>query len=200
MMFRYVPYYWKNSRSGQPVLMDYFAMQNSLCIYGCPIGGIGAGKMALKFYAQQKFACVCWLIENWLSSTFSFIRDNWQGICRRILSLSDETRPLRVQHCICQSIYREHQGWERYDHLHERDVNLQVCTSVPRTICFGHNSIFSDSSSFPARFMNGTMRKSIKFASFPSVIMQGINVATTYRSSQWSQLSAWFRKVYQKLR
>lgn len=59
MMFRYVPYYWKNSRSGQPVLMDYFAMQNSLCIYGCPIGGIGAGKMALKFYAQQKFACVC---------------------------------------------------------------------------------------------------------------------------------------------
>lgn len=53
MMFRYVPYYWKNSRSGQPVLMDYFAMQNSLAIYGAPIGGIGAGRMALKIFSNQ---------------------------------------------------------------------------------------------------------------------------------------------------
>lgn len=48
MIFRYVPYYWRNSRSGQPVLMDYFSMQNSLGIYGCPLGGIGAGELALK--------------------------------------------------------------------------------------------------------------------------------------------------------
>lgn len=45
MIFRYVPYYF---RSRQPVLMDYFSMQNSLGIYGCPLGGIGAGKPDLE--------------------------------------------------------------------------------------------------------------------------------------------------------
>lgn len=48
MMFRYVPYYWRNARAGYPVLMDYFSMHNSLGIYGCPIGGIGAGELTLK--------------------------------------------------------------------------------------------------------------------------------------------------------
>lgn len=43
LMFRYIPYYWRNSRTGNPVLMDYFYMQDSLGIYGCPIGGIGSG-------------------------------------------------------------------------------------------------------------------------------------------------------------
>lgn len=45
MAFRYVPYYW---RSPRPVLMDYFSMQNSLGIYGAPMGGIGAGKLTLN--------------------------------------------------------------------------------------------------------------------------------------------------------
>ena len=40
MMLRYVPYYWKASKGGCQVLMDYFAMQNHGGIYGCPIGGI----------------------------------------------------------------------------------------------------------------------------------------------------------------
>jgi non-lysosomal glucosylceramidase len=55
MICRYVPYYWRNSRSGQPVLMDYFSMQNSQGIYGCPIGGIGSGKLTLKlsYFAQH---------------------------------------------------------------------------------------------------------------------------------------------------
>lgn len=48
MMFRYLPYYWKNARGGQPVLMDYLSMQNSLCIYGAPCGGIGAGELSLN--------------------------------------------------------------------------------------------------------------------------------------------------------
>lgn len=43
MIFRYIPYYWRTSRSGHPVLMDYFSMHNSMGFYGSPIGGIGAG-------------------------------------------------------------------------------------------------------------------------------------------------------------
>lgn len=44
MMLRYVPYYWRSSKGGSMVLMDYFAMRNHDGIYGCPMGGI-AGKL-----------------------------------------------------------------------------------------------------------------------------------------------------------
>jgi len=47
MMLRYVPYYWRNTKGGNPVLMDYFSMRNHDGIYGCPIGGIGGGKFRL---------------------------------------------------------------------------------------------------------------------------------------------------------
>lgn len=43
MILRYIPYYLRATRSGLPVLMDYFSMENSKAIYGCPLGGIGAG-------------------------------------------------------------------------------------------------------------------------------------------------------------
>lgn len=43
MFLRYIPYYYRASRDGLPVLMDYIYMENAKGIYGCPMGGIGAG-------------------------------------------------------------------------------------------------------------------------------------------------------------
>lgn len=69
MILRYVPYYWRNSRHGQPVLMDYFSMHNSLGIYGCPLGGIGAGN-----YLTFKVDSPMFLINNFQSLLIRFNR------------------------------------------------------------------------------------------------------------------------------
>lgn len=44
MILRYLPYYYRATRDGLPVLMDYISMENAKGIYGCPLGGIGAGE------------------------------------------------------------------------------------------------------------------------------------------------------------
>jgi hypothetical protein len=54
MMLRYVPYYWKSSKGGSMVLMDYFAMRNHDGIYGCPMGGI-AGENFEFLWGGKKF-------------------------------------------------------------------------------------------------------------------------------------------------
>lgn len=96
MMFRYVPYYYRNSRSGHPILMDYFSMNNSLGIYGCPLGGIGTGKLTFKVFVFTLYR-------------FTFvIRLDWKGICRRILPIPNEAGNLRVQHCSRKSVHYKH--------------------------------------------------------------------------------------------
>lgn len=103
MMMRYVPYYWKNSRSGLPILMDYFSMQNSLGIYGVPLGGIGAGELTLKYFSNIFF--LNRLIAFINEILIFVIRINRKGICWRILPISVKTGNLRVQHRERKSVY-----------------------------------------------------------------------------------------------
>lgn len=51
-LFRYLSYYWKVTREGRQCLMDYYDMQNSKCIYGTPIGGIGSGTIGRGFAGE----------------------------------------------------------------------------------------------------------------------------------------------------
>ncbi|XP_037957731.1 non-lysosomal glucosylceramidase isoform X2 [Teleopsis dalmanni] len=43
LVWRYAAYYWKVSREGRRVYMDYYYMENGKQIYGVPLGGIGGG-------------------------------------------------------------------------------------------------------------------------------------------------------------
>lgn len=52
MALRYIPYYWKVSREGRQVLMDYWYTENGKQIYGAPIGGIGAGTIGRGFAGE----------------------------------------------------------------------------------------------------------------------------------------------------
>lgn len=98
MIFRYVPYYWRNSRAGQPVLMDYFSMQNSQGIYGSPLGGIGAGKCDLENVEADS-----------TEPTPNFVaRINWTRLQWRVLPVSTQARHLRVQHNQRESIHSQH--------------------------------------------------------------------------------------------
>lgn len=49
---RYAAYYWKVSREGRRVYMDYYYMENGKQIYGVPIGGIGGGTIG-RGYAGE---------------------------------------------------------------------------------------------------------------------------------------------------
>lgn len=50
--FRYAAYYWKVSREGRRVYMDYYYLENGKQIYGVPIGGIGGGSIG-RGYAGE---------------------------------------------------------------------------------------------------------------------------------------------------
>ncbi|XP_053672231.1 non-lysosomal glucosylceramidase isoform X1 [Anopheles nili] len=52
MALRYIPYYWKVSREGRQVLMDYWYTENGKQIYGAPLGGIGAGTIGRGFAGE----------------------------------------------------------------------------------------------------------------------------------------------------
>ncbi|GAB0086442.1 Non-lysosomal glucosylceramidase [Sergentomyia squamirostris] len=52
LFYRYLGYYWKTSREGRQCLMDYYDLQDSKCIYGTPIGGIGAGAIGRGFAGE----------------------------------------------------------------------------------------------------------------------------------------------------
>ncbi|XP_049549134.1 non-lysosomal glucosylceramidase isoform X1 [Anopheles darlingi] len=52
MALRYIPYYWKVSREGRQVLMDYLYTENAKQIYGAPLGGIGAGTIGRGFAGE----------------------------------------------------------------------------------------------------------------------------------------------------
>ncbi|XP_030376910.1 non-lysosomal glucosylceramidase isoform X1 [Scaptodrosophila lebanonensis] len=45
LAWRYAAYYWKVSREGRRVYMDYYYMENGKQMYGVPIGGIGGGSI-----------------------------------------------------------------------------------------------------------------------------------------------------------
>lgn len=49
---RYAAYYWKVSREGRRVYMDYYYMENGKQIYGVPLGGIGGGTIG-RGYAGE---------------------------------------------------------------------------------------------------------------------------------------------------
>ncbi|XP_068140847.1 non-lysosomal glucosylceramidase isoform X1 [Drosophila tropicalis] len=52
LVCRYAAYYWKVSREGRRVYMDYYYMENGKQIYGVPIGGIGGGTIG-RGYAGE---------------------------------------------------------------------------------------------------------------------------------------------------
>ncbi|XP_030242996.1 non-lysosomal glucosylceramidase isoform X1 [Drosophila navojoa] len=52
LVCRYAAYYWKVSREGRRVYMDYYYMENGKQIYGVPIGGIGGGSIG-RGYAGE---------------------------------------------------------------------------------------------------------------------------------------------------
>uniref|UniRef100_A0A336LV92 CSON005728 protein n=1 Tax=Culicoides sonorensis TaxID=179676 RepID=A0A336LV92_CULSO len=52
MILRYIPYYWKGTRDGKQVIMDYFYMEHGRQIYGVPLGGIGCGTIGRGFAGE----------------------------------------------------------------------------------------------------------------------------------------------------
>ncbi|XP_032592367.1 non-lysosomal glucosylceramidase isoform X1 [Drosophila grimshawi] len=52
LVCRYAAYYWKVSREGRRVYMDYYYMENGKQMYGVPIGGIGGGSIG-RGYAGE---------------------------------------------------------------------------------------------------------------------------------------------------
>ncbi|XP_058446852.1 non-lysosomal glucosylceramidase [Malaya genurostris] len=52
LALRYIPYYWRVSREGRQVLMDYWYTENGKQIYGAPLGGIGAGTIGRGFAGE----------------------------------------------------------------------------------------------------------------------------------------------------
>ena len=51
-IFRYMSYYWKVSREGRQVVMDYYYTEHGKQIYGAPIGGIGSGTIGRGFAGE----------------------------------------------------------------------------------------------------------------------------------------------------
>ncbi|CRL08234.1 CLUMA_CG021029, isoform A [Clunio marinus] len=153
MMFRYVPYYWKNSQTGQPILMDYFSMQNSLGIYGCPIGGIGAGTIGRGFAGEFcRYQLRPGIYEyNTLHANQFIVNikdENGSTIFQSVMSTFDRAKScfsswesnLDPEKCLYTALYPR--SWSEYD-LSEYGVKL-VCRQISPVI--PHN--YKDSS-FP---------------------------------------------------
>ncbi|KAG5667295.1 hypothetical protein PVAND_015281 [Polypedilum vanderplanki] len=151
MMMRYVPYYWRNSKGGNLVLMDYFSMQNHGGIHGCPIGGIGSGTIGRGFAGEFcRYQMKPGLYEYNIVHANQFIvniRDeNDKTIFQSLLStysrpkniLSSWENKLDASKCTYTALYPR--SWSEFD-LSEYGIKL-ICRQISPII--PHN--YKDSS------------------------------------------------------
>lgn len=68
-----------------------------------------------------------WKTDLWCPDWRHWRRDDWAWIRRRVLQISAQTRPLRVQHGARESVHRHYKGRKQRDHFPEFAFLIQVC-------------------------------------------------------------------------